>query len=41
VRVYVPFGTDWWPYAVRRIGENPRNALLLGRALLGRTYQRG
>lgn len=41
VRVYLPFGTDWWPYAVRRIGENPRNALLLGRALLGRNYQRG
>jgi proline dehydrogenase len=40
VRVYLPFGTEWWPYAVRRIGENPRNALLLGRALLGRRYQR-
>jgi proline dehydrogenase len=33
VRVYVPFGRDWWPYAVRRIGENPRNALLLARSL--------
>jgi len=33
VRVYVPFGRDWWPYAVRRIGENPRNALLLTRSL--------
>lgn len=26
VRLYVPFGEDWWPHAVRRIGENPRNA---------------
>lgn len=34
VRVYVPFGRDWWPYAVRRIGENPRNAVLLARSLI-------
>jgi 8-oxo-dGTP pyrophosphatase MutT (NUDIX family) len=34
VRVYLPFGTDWWPYAIRRVGENPRNIVLLGRALL-------
>ncbi len=29
VRLYLPFGTDWWPYAVRRIGENPKNAKFL------------
>ena len=34
VRLYVPFGHDWWPYAVRRIGENPRNGLLLARSLI-------
>ena len=34
VRLYLPFGRDWWPYAVRRIGENPRNALLLARSLV-------
>ena len=33
VRLYVPFGVAWWPYAVRRVGEHPRNALLLGRSL--------
>lgn len=33
VRVYLPFGADWWPYAIRRVGENPRNAWLLARAL--------
>ncbi|MGH1416731.1 MAG: proline dehydrogenase family protein [Pelagimonas sp.] len=33
VRLYVPFGRDWWPHAVRRIGENPRNAVLLTRSL--------
>ena len=25
VRVYVPFGTDWYPYFVRRLAENPAN----------------
>ena len=34
IRLYLPFGRDWWPYAVRRIGENPRNALLLARSMV-------
>lgn len=34
VRLYVPFGRDWWPYAIRRIGENPANGVLLARSLL-------
>lgn len=34
VRLYVPFGRDWWPHAVRRIGENPANAVLLARSLV-------
>jgi len=34
VRLYVPFGQDWWPHAVRRIGENPSNAVLLARSIL-------
>lgn len=38
VRAYVPFGADWWPYCIRRVGENPANVLLLGRALLGKSY---
>lgn len=25
VRLYLPFGTEWWPYTARRIGENPVN----------------
>ncbi len=36
VRLYLPFGRDWWPYAVRRIGESPRNFMLLARTLAGR-----
>lgn len=35
VRLYLPFGRAWWPYAVRRVGESPRNAMLLARALIG------
>lgn len=35
VRFYLPFGRDWWPYAIRRIGENPGNAWLLLRSLAG------
>lgn len=40
VRLYVPFGRDWWPYAVRRIGENPANGVLLARALLSARAKR-
>ena len=36
VRLYLPFGRDWWPYAVRRVGENPRNAWLVTKALISR-----
>jgi proline dehydrogenase len=39
VRVYLPFGSDWWPYAIRRVGEHSRNVQLLGRVLLGRSCQ--
>src|SRR5262245_32290599 len=35
VRLYLPFGEDWWPYAARRIGENPRNALFVMQAVAG------
>ena len=36
VRLYLPFGRDWWPYAIRRIGENPASATLLARSLISR-----
>jgi proline dehydrogenase len=36
VRVYVPFGAAWWPYSIRRVGENPANAWFVLRALLRR-----
>jgi proline dehydrogenase len=36
VRVYVPFGTDWYGYFVRRLAERPANVAFFLRALLGR-----
>jgi proline dehydrogenase len=35
LRLYIPFGRDWWPYAVRRVGESLRNAKFLLRAVVG------
>ncbi|MGB6745267.1 MAG: proline dehydrogenase family protein [Terracidiphilus sp.] len=31
VRVYVPFGTAWYPYLLRRLAERPANAVFLAR----------
>ena len=35
VRVYVPYGTQWYPYFMRRLGERPANVLFLARAFVG------
>jgi len=35
VRVYVPFGSHWYPYFMRRMAERPANALFVARAMLG------
>lgn len=34
VRVYVPFGRDWYPYFMRRLAERPANLVFLARNLL-------
>ncbi len=34
VRVYVPFGREWFPYFMRRLGERPANAGFVIRSLL-------
>jgi proline dehydrogenase len=34
VRVYVPFGTEWYPYFMRRLAERPANVLFLARNFL-------
>ena len=33
VRVYVPYGSDWYPYLVRRLAERPANLALFLRSL--------
>jgi proline dehydrogenase len=35
VRVYVPFGQQWFPYFMRRLGERPANVVSVVSALLG------
>ena len=35
MRVYIPFGTEWYPYLTRRLAERPANAWFFVRALLG------
>lgn len=35
VRVYVPFGSHWYPYLSRRIAERPANLLFVMRAAAG------
>ena len=34
VRVYVPFGTQWYPYFMRRLAERPANVAFLLRSLV-------
>jgi proline dehydrogenase len=35
LRVYVPYGRDWYPYSIRRLRENPEVAGHVARAFLG------
>jgi proline dehydrogenase len=35
VRVYLPFGTDWFPYFMRRLGERPANLAFVLRSIVG------
>jgi proline dehydrogenase len=35
MRVYVPYGTHWYPYFMRRLAERPANLLFFLRALVG------
>jgi proline dehydrogenase len=29
MRVYVPFGTQWYPYLMRRLAERPGNIVFM------------
>ncbi|HEV2983717.1 MAG TPA: proline dehydrogenase family protein, partial [Vicinamibacterales bacterium] len=35
VRVYVPFGREWFPYFMRRLGERPANLSFVIRGIVG------
>ncbi|MBM4397138.1 MAG: proline dehydrogenase family protein [Deltaproteobacteria bacterium] len=35
VRIYVPFGEEWYPYSTRRLKENPKLATYVVRQMLG------
>ena len=34
VRIYIPFGSEWYPYFMRRLGERPANVLFIAKNLL-------
>jgi proline dehydrogenase len=34
MRVYIPFGSEWYPYLMRRLAERPANALFIAKNLL-------
>ncbi len=35
MRIYVPYGTRWYPYFMRRLAERPANLVFFLRALVG------
>jgi len=37
VRVYIPFGREWFPYFMRRLGERPANVAFVLRGIVGET----
>ena len=34
MRVYIPFGTEWYPYYMRRLAERPANVLFIAKNIL-------
>jgi proline dehydrogenase len=36
MRVYIPFGTEWYPYLMRRLAERPANAIFILKNLVRR-----
>ena len=35
MRVYIPFGREWFPYFMRRLGERPANVGFVVRGVIG------
>ena len=40
MRVYVPFGTHWYPYLMRRLAERPANIAFMAGSLFKETFRR-
>ena len=40
MRVYVPFGTEWYAYLMRRLAERPVNVTLIIGNVLQETFSR-
>ena len=40
VRVYVPFGSNWYPYLMRRLAERPGNIAFMTASVVKETFSR-
>ena len=38
MRVYVPYGTQWYGYLMRRLAERPANLTFFARALISKSW---
>jgi proline dehydrogenase len=41
MRVYVPFGTQWYPYLMRRLAERPANVAFITGSVMAEMFGRG
>ncbi len=41
LRVYVPYGVNWYAYSMRRLKENPKIAMYIIKALICKVFKRG
>ena len=39
IRIYVPFGTEWCPYFMRRLSERPANCIFVVRNLVAESFK--
>ena len=40
MRVYVPFGTQWYPYLMRRLAERPANMAFMAGSIVKEAFKR-
>ena len=40
MRVYIPFGTEWYPYFMRRLAERPANVAFMARSVANEELRR-